>query len=251
MTTARDVAQLRASTSRAVELAQADLAAFFSTWNLSNPALVRDGLLEIVPIIVREYGDLAATAAAEWYERVRAEEVGGSYYARPGALPDEARVQGSVRWAADSLFGDNPTHTLELLNGSIQRYISYGARDTIAREARLDPRKPRAARIPSGAKTCAWCLMLASRGWVYHTKESAGDTGRGVGDDFHDECNCQIVMSFDRMAEHIAGYDPDALYGMYKAAWEAAGGYGATDRAVASKLRRMFPEHVTDEVHEH
>lgn len=245
MTTRREVNRLRSATQNAVKEAQADLAGFFATWDLSTPERVREGLLEVVPALVNEYGDVAATAAAEWYEEVRASQVGGFHYARPGALPDPERVAGSVRWAAGELFGDNPEQTLALLSGAVQRHITYSARDTIAREASRDPRRPRAARVPGGSRTCAWCLMLAARGFIYHSRASAG----GAGDEYHDECACQIVVSFDRQAAHIEGYDPDALNAMYAEARRSSG--GTTDRQIAAELRRLFPDSVTDAVHEH
>src|SRR5690606_6156596 len=132
-------------------------------------------------------------------------------------------------------------------------HISYSTRDTVRRNVFRDPARPRYARVPSGAETCAWCSMLASRGFVYHSEATAGDPARrGFGDDFHDECDCQVVVEFDREAHHIEGYDPDRLYEeFYKPAWDAAGGYGATAEQVAAQMRRMFPDQFTDGVHEH
>jgi hypothetical protein len=62
----------------------------------------------------------------------------------------------------------------------------------------------RFARVPSGAVTCAFCCLLASRGFVYLTKESAGELSR-----FHYHCDCVIVANTNKS---VSGYDPDALY---------------------------------------
>lgn len=52
--------------------------------------------------------------------------------------------------------------------------------------------------------------MLASRGFVYLTRETAS-----LGGGFHNgRCDCNVVPSWGE--RHIAGYDPDALYRQYK-----------------------------------
>lgn len=62
----------------------------------------------------------------------------------------------------------------------------------------------RYARVPSG-KACAFCLMLASRGFVYLSKISAGkDKGH-----YHNHCNCAVVAGNLKMK--VGGYDPDGL----------------------------------------
>lgn len=65
----------------------------------------------------------------------------------------------------------------------------------------------RFARVPSGP-SCGFCIMLASRGFVYATRESAGEFTR-----FHDDCDCRIVAGMQGM--EVEGYDPDGLYDRY------------------------------------
>lgn len=65
------------------------------------------------------------------------------------------------------------------------------------------------ARVPSGAHTCDFCLMLASRGFVYYDAQAAGE-GRA----FHRGCDCRIVPGTP--GTQVEGYDPDALYRRYK-----------------------------------
>lgn len=229
-----------------MELARERLAAFFADLDLSNPGRARDALVEFLPILADEYGNVAAVAAAEWYESVRRSDIGGAFTSVLGDPIDRERVEGTVRWAADGLWTDRPETTLELLSGSLQRFVLYSSRVTVARNVLRDPAKPRFGRVPSGEKTCAWCSMLASRGFVYVSKGSAGDLGRGVGDDFHDDCDCQVVMEWDRHEHHIAGYDPDAMYAQYLAARKASG--SGDPKVIAEYLRRMFPDSFTDGV---
>ncbi len=245
MTTRRDLNELSALGSRAVELARAELDAFFYGLDLSKPELARDALLEFMPMLAQEYGDVAATAAAEWYEAQRAAQIGGTYQAVLADAVNPAQAEGSVRYAAGHLFGDDPARTLALLGGSLQRLVLAGARETVGVNAGRDRSKPRFARVPTGRKTCAWCELLASRGFVYHSKETAGI----ISDDYHDDCDCMIVSSWDK--PNIDGYNPDEMFARYQQAWNAAGGHGVQSSQVAREMRRMFPDQYTDGVHKH
>ena len=69
-----------------------------------------------------------------------------------------------------------------------------------------DRRRPRFARVPTGNETCDFCLMLASRGFVYRSADSATHT--------HANCDCRIVPSWD--SNEVEGYDPSAIYGRWQ-----------------------------------
>ena len=69
--------------------------------------------------------------------------------------------------------------------------INASARLTTQRNMRIDPSKPRWARVPRGARTCAFCTMLASRGFTYLSEDSAG-----LEMQYHRDCDCQIVPSW-------------------------------------------------------
>lgn len=69
------------------------------------------------------------------------------------------------------------------------------------------------ARVPTGAETCGWCLMLCSRGPVYKHADSAGlnlqdkyalqdyDAGQEIDpedmEQWHAGCDCKVVPVFD------------------------------------------------------
>lgn len=75
----------------------------------------------------------------------------------------------------------------------------------------------RYARVPTGAETCPFCIMLASRGFVYHSEAAARHA--------HPGCNCVVVPCFDSYyagtsrrfsaSAAIEGYDLDGLYRKY------------------------------------
>lgn len=242
MTTRQDLNRLSDAGRAAVRMAQDDLLAFLAGVSLDDREAVRDALHTIVPTLVREYGDLAATAAAEWYESVRAAQIGGSFLAQLADTFPEAGVHGGVGYA---LSASDPTEIPQRLLGSLQRYVLYSQRSTVAQNAQRDRARPAFARVPSGAKTCAWCTMLASRGFVYESADTAGGTS-ALSSDYHDDCDCQVVAEFDRDGHHIDGYDPDRMYEQYLAARSATGLSTPKPAQIAAQMRALFPDEFTD-----
>lgn len=237
MPSRRDLNRLNDAQRQLVALARADLQALFASLDPSRPEAFRDVLLDIVPALVREYGDLAAVAAAEWYEQVSP----NAFLARTAdrGFPLDGVEQG-VRYHVAPLFADDAAGALAGLSGALQRYIAYSGRATVARNVQLDPSRPRFARVPTGAKTCAWCTLLASRGFVYLSRETAGIAS----DHYHDDCDCQVTPMWDRGNAAIEGYDPDRMFDMYQQARDAAD--GTSDRAIAAAMRDLFPDAFTD-----
>ena len=79
----------------------------------------------------------------------------------------------------------------------------------------------RYARVPSGRETCAFCFMLASRGFVYWSKADAGAKGY----EYHTNCDCIIVPGFSEDSgvhpdAQIQGYKPTELYDRYKKCYD-------------------------------
>lgn len=115
--------------------------------------------------------------------------------------------------------------------------IAASARLTTQRNIRIDPTKPRWARVPRGSKTCAFCVMLASRGFAYLSEDSAGRQMQ-----YHNKCDCDIVPSWG--SQTLKDYDPDKFAGMYETAKDAAtsGDY----RQILRQMRQMYPDQVKD-----
>lgn len=175
------------------------------------PRAVRDGLLDLVPAIIDTYGDMANDAAAEWYERMRLkwfDEKIGSHLAEPAGGD---KMRNILRKGITSIMahGGGEEELLRYLNQIVDRNVREPARNTILQTAKHDPGEPRWARVPQGP-TCAFCIMLAGRGWDYKSAESAG---AGF-NEFHAQCNCQIVPSW---SEHpyVDGYDPEGIEQRY------------------------------------
>lgn len=70
------------------------------------------------------------------------------------------------------------------------------------------------ARIPSGAKTCAFCTMLAGRGAAYPSQRSALLTKAGKS--YHAGCDC-VAIPIKTEADYPAGYDRERFELIYYA----------------------------------
>lgn len=231
MATAAEAAAYRQAQRDVVTLARADLVAWWRTLDVSDARAATAALQAFVPDLVAAYGDTAATVAADYFDQLRAEAAtGGRAYRAVVAQPvPVGQAQASARWAAGPLFGAQPDsgQALRLLAGAVQRLVQQAGRDTLARNIARDPSRPRWARVPGGLTPCAFCRMVASRGAVYLSAESAGMNNR-----WHDDCTCQPVAVWQGQE---LPYDADALYEQYLAARAEAGG---STKAILSQLRQ-------------
>ena len=128
-------------------------------------------------------------------------------------------------------------NTLDDAQQFIADMIMEATRLTTSRNVRIDPTRPRWARVPRGTYTCAFCLMLASRGFAYLSAESAG-----LQHSYHPHCDCQIIPSWG--AQSLAGYDPDQYYDMWQQAQKGGGDY----RQALERMRRQHPDQLKDGV---
>lgn len=189
-----------------VSLAQRDLDGFLAKLDLSDMEAAREALVEFTQALVDTYGKPAALVAARFYDDLRRESPNatGRYRAVMATGPNRSQIEATVRWAVGL---EDPKASL---SGALQRYVSESGRNTITRNSSRDPSAGAWARVPSGGKTCDFCVMVASRGPVYRTEEAAG-----AGADYHDNCSCVPVQIWDG-DDLPDGYDPDELYEQYQ-----------------------------------
>lgn len=216
-----------------IRYARADLNKLWAVLDLSKPAAARDRLLETVPVIAGRYGEIGAEVSAVWYEQLRTQAG-----ARPGYVAQLAdpvpveTIQRRVRFGAAHLFSENPVGTFDFVSGVLSKYVLQPGRETLIENTAADKGWGAGyARVPRGAHTCAFCLMLASRGPVYGSAEAAGEMNQ-----FHDDCDCAVVPIGPGQV-YPKGYDPDRLYEQYRAAADDA--RGGTS-AVLAEMRRQL-----------
>ena len=232
------------------KLALADLEALIQSLTSSDPKEAQAILLEAVPALIDEFSAVASAEAAEWYEAIRAAQIPGYYRAVSGELPDGDALTHNVRAMSQVLFDTSKgsqeaaVSLQRLLGELVERTVKDGARSTVLANAIKDKAAKKWARVPAGTETCAFCHMVASRGWIYATAEAASKAKKN-GKSFHPGCDCQIVPSFTDEDPIIEGYDPDLLYQRYlfgeKELRARFPGKRPTDDEIAALVRRLLP----------
>jgi len=195
MASPAQIEEFRTAQATLVSLGQEQIRDLLSSFSLgSNPAAVRDALLEFFPDFMTAFGDTAAVLGADFYDLVRDLPPSAGTVQTVFAQPaKEKQSEGVVRWAIGSLFVAEPEWTSfeALLLGAAQRLILQPARGTIDMLSRNDARSGNVAAVswsrnvhPERAKdkkSCDFCIMLAGRGPVYRSQAAAGSViGRGT-----------------------------------------------------------------------
>ena len=176
-----------------------------------NIATIRDVFINRLEFYCGPYTDMAAILAAEFYDGLRKFQVGSALGALAQSGREPIATEKAVRAIVQDLVDGKPPETVvKKLVDRVDFEIKRSAGECVYRNGERDPLKPRFARVPAGSETCSFCIMLASRGFVYLTKESAGENNH-----YHAHCDCRIVPGFDGETV-VPGYDPDTLYDQWK-----------------------------------
>lgn len=195
----------------------------FSDWTIAA-----EQLREIVDAIATEYGLAASELGAQWYEYCRSLQFGGRYTASVEEV-NHSYVMSDANRAIDRLFDGKVSEAelVGLLADVVTDNVFAQSRDTVignlereyarssARGDKLFARKCGYSRVCS-AGACAFCVLLASQGFVYSSEKSA--TKRGDGGSYHSNCRCVAVPFSD--AKEIPGYGEllDSYEQMYREA---------------------------------
>lgn len=179
--------------------------------DFTDPDAAASEAVKVMEAFCRGATDAAAALAAEFYDMARADVYEGPYtfaaQAVSARVPEATRqaVQGIVRGTAA------PSAIVDKLVQRLGYEVRRAAGDCVLANGRRDRASPRYARVPTGPETCPFCLMLASRGFVYTSKLAAGEL-----DHYHANCDCRVVPSWG--GSEVSGYDPTAYYDKWQAA---------------------------------
>lgn len=181
-----------------------------TAWLANNPNAsfneTYDFIKTVLQGIIGTFGDAAASLAAEWYD-TQMESAGAKLDA---AITVTTLSQESLKARSKALatfYQQGKIGRLVDLTGTIvDNEVRNNLNATILANAKRDRKKGvRFARVTTGSETCTFCMMLASRGAVYHSRKSAGEF-----DHWHDNCHCKVVPSYeaDPMATLVEGHSP-------------------------------------------
>lgn len=169
----------------------------------------REAAKLIMEGFVQGYDDIAAELAAEWYDN-RAEKSGIKLdQAITMTTYSPESVDGVARYQAKKLLDGDDAAFAKACGEYARNDLFRSLNETIiANVGRDKDNGARFARIPTGFETCTFCMMLASRNAVYHTRKTAGEFKH-----FHRHCDCKVVPSFDPDpdAEVVEGVKPKEL----------------------------------------
>lgn len=185
---------------------------------------MRELAIEIVEDATGVFGDVAQDIACELFDEVMEADGETARATTFDGLIDHGRTEEKVRYyACDLVDGDRAGFDGRSADLAAY-YVHRSAWDNLVRNCDLG--HVRWARVPTGRDTCLRCLREASRGFVYHSEDSASH-GK------HRGCNCVVVPGNDGAS--IEGYDPDELYDRWRhpERYEAATALGKGERGKA------------------
>lgn len=162
--------------------------------------------------------------AERFYQELRNQELGED--ADPFDVPrrnygpeDLQRAMRATKGKLDALArGESvPQTVVDEATGTLTNQVLAGSRHAIRDAARNDDAALGYARVATGAETCAFCILLVSRGAVYKTRNTAL-LRDGGGEPYHPHCDCEVVPVFrkDSWPGHEQYVEAKALWGEHK-----------------------------------
>lgn len=238
------LSRIDASSARELERA---IAAAWKRGGKSDPKALSKITVDIAKDLADKYGLAAGEVSTALWEDIYYNDTGSRL---EGLLPnmedyyDEHFGEVAEAVVEKYLNADDRKKALVFLTNITTKAIREWARRSQTDNTRRVVRRrykgystARWARVPQGPTTCAWCLMLASQGFVYVSEWTA--EFKGDGDKYHDCCDCVPISSFDS-DPRLEGYDPEAYYKMYENA-RAKDDKGRVDvTTTLSHMRRMY-----------
>jgi hypothetical protein len=183
------------------------------------------GLMNLLFPEIQRQRDASATLARTFYDSQRSEH-------HPNIPRNDVDLEGTVfdGFLADMeparkrmSQADSPSHALTLLTMQATRTTENAGRRQIITAVQSDPEPGIIrgwAREATGRETCAWCLMLVSRGPVYMGADTAGldlddesaarmiAAGEDVSEfmeQWHTGCDCKVIPVFKSAGENWPG----------------------------------------------
>lgn len=189
-----------------------------------------NALIDYAYSVSSAYGESAASIACEFYDAVAAASNANIPSAEPAPTASYQEVAKAIR-------GTGKSENIDLMANSIGRLVKMAGVDTTMQNALRDGAEW--AWIPSG-DTCAFCLVLASRGWQ---KASKKEIKGGHAEHIHANCDCTYAVRFNRET-NVEGYDSTLFLNIYENA------EGDNPEEKINSMRRALYAENKDEINE-
>ena len=195
-------------------LVSRSLDAYFAQNPGGSTADARAFAVELLKTSLPNFCDAAGTLAADFFDEMMAAEnidASGELY----DTTDWSIVEDKVRYFAGKLNGGDVAAFKRDVVDSTRFFVMRSAYDNMVENCKAG--NVRYARVPSGFETCAFCFMLSSRGFVYHSEMTA----RGL-HGYHAHCDC-IIVPGAKGRTRIDGYDPQTMADNWERCAQTAG----------------------------
>lgn len=211
------VEDLRKINDTAADLVSRNLSSFLPLTKEENI----QALLDYCYAVSSKYGEAATELAAQMYDACGAASGLSLKAAEPASTASYDEVARTIRGTLKT------TENAEVVGAAIGRLVKMSGVDTTMQNALRDGAEW--AWIPHGM-TCAYCIMLASRGWTPASKDAIKN---GHAEHIHPNCDCTYAVRFTRDS-NVAGYRPEEYREIYDNA------DGRTGRQKLNAMRREF-----------
>lgn len=181
----------------------------------ANGADDLNGIIQYAYALTTKYGEAAAALACEMYDEI---VVADSFFA-PSAIPAATASVSEVANAIEAAAGIAPEQIAQIVG----RFVKRTAADTTLQNGLRDGAE--FAWIPHG-DTCAFCIILASRGWRRVSKDTLKN---GHAEHIHNNCDCEYAIRFDSDTQY-ASYD----YKKYEDIYYGASTEGAGEKYIGA-----------------
>lgn len=197
-------------------------------FDLGNPDRAWPGLRVAMEAMVRDRRRHSADLAGPYYNRSRLAEGLDPFVVPPPLALDEDRLAATLNATGIAVFkkaqrlGASAEQARDrmavTLSGSASNLVLEGGRSVIETSIGDDEDAIGWIRVTDG-DPCAWCSMLASRGAVYKSAETAGRGAnsqfKGAGEfKFHDFDGCHAIALFTH--DHPFQQHAEDLYDQWK-----------------------------------
>ena len=204
------------------ELAAQEMQSYIDSFGFDNMSY----LVMKAHQIATKYGEGTSSLATLLYDYL-AEHQGAKV---PPAAPAPTATMDETWGAVQGALNESEKKVPD----AVSRLVKQAGADTIQQNAARDHAEM--AFVPVG-QTCAFCMMLASRGWEY-----VGRNVKSHAAHIHANCDCQYIVRFNS-DEGVEGYDPNKYKRIY---YDADPGGSSKDKLNAMR-RNLYAEQKDDE----
>lgn len=159
-----------------------------------------DAIITYAEALAQKYGAGSTELACQMYDAVAELQHANV----PPAEPAEITSRGEIARRMEAVKDSPPKLAQEA-----GRLVKQAGADTMLKNAKRD--KAEFAWVPNG-DSCAFCAMLASRGWQRASEITASG---GHAAHIHANCDCEFAIRFSKRF-NVAGYDPDKYLKQYR-----------------------------------